>query len=313
MNKLSVINPEDINSEDLGALWEETKKRQAELVAKSNDLELKIKNECKEVYQRSITNSENQFAAASGRVKEMIKSRNKCRRSLSKSAGAVFLYAFIIICLSVVVNLFILKLEIVSPVLTYLIFAAASFVISGITVKLRNNQLKKKITQINEDEEILEYDRAEAEAGTQIEREIDYIENEKYKAERAEIDRLMKENNYEAVLNAVMKQKYGDTVMFYFKKFSSLSYYEIKMDGVVLFSSKSVKYQQVRLNPGYHTVTLILTTETSETIYTNTFTYQYCESDLPVFFVCSEVCGISGRLKQVDAEAFQKESGVNIL
>ena len=302
------------DDENIVELWEKTKRKQAEIDRKANALEEKIEDECNSAWGDARSFYEKELKNSSKNLQRSVQERNDYRAKLSKSAGMVFLYALIIAAVVIIFKILAYDFVIANNFLTYVIIIALSFIISGFIVKYRNVNINKAIALINQKIEVKQFDEKIENCANQKENETNYIRNEKYKSELDEIKALYRENNYDSVRKRMLNYKYKDSVLFYFRKFASNSAYEISIDGVKTFYSQSRQQECARLNPGYHTIELVLISELSDTVYTNTYRFQVGPETLPFFIFCNKVSGHSdGACKEVSAEQFELLSKTKIL
>ena len=125
------------DEEDIVALWEATKRKQAEIDSKSSALDRKIKSECMLVQVDAGKFYDEELKKGSKGLQRSIQERDKYRAKLSNSVALFYLFAVIILALGIIVKNFVYDFVIANNFLTYVLIIAASLIISKIILGYR--------------------------------------------------------------------------------------------------------------------------------------------------------------------------------
>lgn len=301
------------NQEELSELWQKLKQEKKIIDQESDRLYEKIENECEEVREK-YSNSENALLeSAPEEVRKLVKIRNKLRKNLDYSKRIFLMFTISFFTLVIIRKEVFLKLEQeYDTIPAHLILIGASLALAWLFTTLYNKIIRWKIYKIQRNEQVRLFNDAVLNIDEIAEKEIEYIEKEKYKVERERFDAFYKK--YKSVRSLMIKEEYGDSAFFYFGEFGEFGdkdvCYEINVDGITVAYSRDEKFQRIGINPGYHTIDLILYSFNKE--HYLTFHFQVSEKNLPLCVECDKVSAHYGKCWEVTFEEFDKRHGYYI-
>ena len=297
--------------EELVELWKQLKQEKKVIDKERELLYDKINEECEEVRAKYADAENALLKSASDEVRDLIKTRNNLRKRLNHSKWIFGILTLMFFAIAVTANkVFLLELEEYfdyGP--AYLIMVGVSLILAGLFTVLRNKIVRSNIYAIQNKEQMRRFNDSVSDIDIITEKEVEYVENEKYKAE---MDRFSDfDKRYKSVRSFMIKEEYGDSAFFYFEKFGEFAdkdvSYEIDVDGITVAYSKNEKFQRIGINPGYHTIDLTLYSD-NKRFYLK-FHFQVSEKNLPLCVVCNEVSAYHGDCREVAFEEFDKRYG----
>ena len=308
-------NLQSMTQEEIRELWQDLKAKEEIYAKKNTELHERIEKEILEAtdgmskFGIFIFDEREYRKKQPEHIRTMLNERDKARYAIRKAPMRFFLSAIIlsvvfILCSLLSISYF--EIDSFDPFAAGAISVVVAFGISCVINVRTKTRCQKTLLQINSREEIKKYDTEKTVAEETKEKEAEYIRKEKYKDEKKEIDEFYEE--YRSVRSLMIKEEYGDSAFFYFEKFGEFAdkdvCYEIDVDGITVVYSRNERFQRIGVNPGYHTIDLILYSDNRQ--YSLTFHFQVSEKNLPLCVVCNEVSAHHGNCREVAFEEFDR-------
>ena len=296
------------DTDDIRSLWQKTQQTQKEIQKREEELDLKIFSEIDEIHEKEKELCKQEYDKLSGTAKSLSENEKAAKKEQSKNVPIFFLIA---IGGFVILTILRALLDIPSEFIVYVFIAALSIIAASTVTYIRNKKITGRINEINTNEEFKDYKARIDKISSEIKKEISYVENEKYRKEQNEIKTAYQDNDYDGVRRKCVNQLCGNSVYYYFESVIFSNRYQILIDGNVIVASSKEKYNVIKLNPGYHSFELRVSSTANDKTYM--FAWQ-AGGGTPLFLTTRALdASPSCKVREVSFQEFERISKRTIL
>jgi len=296
------------DTDDIRSLWQKAQNTQKEIQKREEELDLKILDELDEIYDRKNKLYEEEYDKLSSAAKSLTENEKNAENKIKKKKQ-FFLLTTIASFAVLVISRALLDDFIPLNLLVYVIMAICSLIAASVVTCIRNKKITDRINAINTNEEIKAYKASVEKISNDIEKEVHFVGNEKYKEEKNAIEKAYAENDYDGIRKQCIK-KCGNAVYLYFESINFCIRYQVLVDGNIIIATSKEKYNVIKLNPGYHSFEI----RVLDSQKTYQYAWQVGEENSPLFLTCSLLDATPFcKIKEISFEKFENISGKKLL